>query len=144
MGKCYVKAYYDWIEQTAALSDAERGRLFIAILEYARTGIPPELEGAESILFPVFRTMLDRDDDLSAERARNGTKGGKRKQVQAKSSKPKQTQMTSSLLRQRKKTKTKKKKKTYSHLTVGARARSALPHPHWQRFSPTWLNAIRR
>ena len=130
MGKCYVKAYYDWIEQTAALSDAERGRLFIAILEYARTGIPPELEGAESILFPVFRTMLDRDDELSAERARNGAKGGK------------QTQMTTSLLRQRKKTK--KKTKTYSHLTVGVRARSALPHPHWQRFSPTWLNAIRR
>lgn len=25
MRKCYVKAYYDWIEQTAALSDAERG-----------------------------------------------------------------------------------------------------------------------
>ena len=90
MGKCYVKAYYDWIEQTAALTDAERGRLFIAILEYARTGIPPELDGAESILFPVFRTMLDRDDELSAERSRNGAKGGK--QTQASSSKIKQTE----------------------------------------------------
>lgn len=90
MGKCYVKAYYDWIEQTAALTDAERGRLFIAILEYARTGIPPELEGAESILFPVFRTMLDRDDELSAERSRNGAKGGK--QTQASASKIKQTE----------------------------------------------------
>ena len=33
MAKRYVKAYYDWIEQTSALSDAEKGRLFIAILE---------------------------------------------------------------------------------------------------------------
>ena len=98
MGKCYVKAYYDWIEQTAALSDAERGRLFIAILEYARTGIPPKLEGAESILFPVFRTMLDRDDELSAERSRNGVKGGK--QAQASASKLKQAQASASKLKQ--------------------------------------------
>ena len=106
MGKCYVKAYYDWIEQTAALSDAERGRLFIAILEYARTGIPPELEGAESILFPVFRTMLDRDDELSAERSRNGAKGGK--QTQASTSKIKQTEANAN---DPKPTKTKKEDK---------------------------------
>ena len=106
MGKCYVKAYYDWIEQTAALTDAERGRLFIAILEYARTGIPPELDGAESILFPVFRTMLDRDDELSAERSRNGAKGGK--QTQASSSKIKQTEANAN---DPKPTKTKKEDK---------------------------------
>lgn len=106
VGKCYVKAYYDWIEQTAALSDAERGRLFIAILKYARTGITPELEGAESILFPVFRTMLDRDDELSAERARNGTKGGK--QTQASASKIKQTEANAN---DPKPTKTKKEDK---------------------------------
>lgn len=106
MGKCYVKAYYDWVEQTAALTDAERGRLFIAILEYARTGIVPEMEGRESILFPVFRTMLDRDDEISAERARNGVKGGK--QTQANSSKIKQNQANGNDL---KPTKTKKEDK---------------------------------
>ncbi len=108
MGKCYVKAYYDWIEQTAALSDAERGRLFIAILEYARSGIPPELEGSESILFPVFRTMLDRDDELSAERSKNGSKGGK--QTQASASKIKQTEANANDLKPTK-TKTKKEDK---------------------------------
>ena len=52
MGKCYVKAYYDWIEQTAALEDAERGRLFVAILEYARSGTFPELSGGKRCCFP--------------------------------------------------------------------------------------------
>lgn len=71
MGKCYVKAYYDWIEQTAALSDAERGRLFIAILEYARSGLDPKLDGREGLLFPVFRTMVDRDAQKSRANTNN-------------------------------------------------------------------------
>ena len=90
MGKCYVKAYYDWIEQTAALEDDERGRLFIAILEYARSGTVPDLRGRESVLFPVFRVMLDREEELSTERSANGSKGGK--QTQANSSKFKQSE----------------------------------------------------
>lgn len=77
MGKCYVKAYYDWIEQTAALSDAERGRLFIAILEYARSGLDPKLDGREGLLFPVFRTMVDRDAQKSEVYSQNGKLGGR-------------------------------------------------------------------
>ena len=76
MNICYVKAYFDWIEQTAALSDAERGRLFIAILEYARSGLEPKLDGREGILFPVFRTTIDRDNKKSAAYSENGKKGG--------------------------------------------------------------------
>lgn len=77
MGKCYVKAYYDWIEQTAALSDAERGRLFIAVLEYARSGLEPKLDGREGILFPVFRATLDRDNKISETNSKNGSLGGR-------------------------------------------------------------------
>ena len=77
MNKCYVKAYYDWIEQTAALSDAERGRLFIAVLEYARSGLEPKLDGRESILFPVFQATIDRDDQKSKTNSRNGALGGR-------------------------------------------------------------------
>jgi hypothetical protein len=84
MANCYVKAYYDWIEQTAALSDAERGRLFIAILEYARSGLEPKLDGREGILFPTFKVMLDRDAQKSAINSSNGAKGGRgRKQIEA-------------------------------------------------------------
>ena len=77
MSACYVKAYFDWIEQTAALSDAERGRLFIAILEYARSGLDPKLDGREGILFPVFKATIDRDTQKSARLSENGAKGGR-------------------------------------------------------------------
>ena len=77
MPNCYVKAYYDWIEQTAALSDAERGRLLIAVLQYGRTGIEPKLDGRESILFPVLRATIDRDARKSKACAQNGALGGR-------------------------------------------------------------------
>lgn len=93
MASCYVKAFFDWVEATAALSDAERGRLFISILEYARSGLEPKLDGRESILWPTFKLQIDRDKDLSAGKAENGRKGGK--QTQANSSKFKQIQAKS-------------------------------------------------
>ena len=77
MGKCYVKAYYDWIEQTVALEDAERGRLFVAILEYARSGTFPELSGREAVLFPVFRAIIDRDNQKAEVNSKNGSLGGR-------------------------------------------------------------------
>lgn len=57
----YVKAFFDWPEQMSALSDAEKGRLFVAILKYGETGEIPEMQGAERILFPVFKAQIDRD-----------------------------------------------------------------------------------
>lgn len=107
MATCYVKAYYDWIEQTAALSDAERGRLFIAILEYARSGLEPKLDGRESILFPVFKSIIDRDAKTSTSRAESGSKGGNAK---ANASKQKQTVANASkITNRRQKTKTEDK-----------------------------------
>ena len=95
MAKCYVKAFFDWVEQTAALEDDERGRLFIAILEYARSGIAPDLAGRESILFPVFKSQVDRDLENSTAYAENGKKGGKTKsssQNEPKLTKPNQSE----------------------------------------------------
>lgn len=97
--RCYVKAYYDWVEQMAALEDDERGRLFVAILEYARSGAPPEMSGREAILFPVFKAVVDRDAQKSDVLAKNGATGGsaskanasKSKQMQANESKCKPT-----------------------------------------------------
>ena len=81
MGRCYVKAYYDWIEQTAALEDDERGRLFIAVLEYARSGTCPELSGREAVLFPVFRATIDRDAQKAETNSKNGSLGGRGKKA---------------------------------------------------------------
>ena len=77
MAKCYVKAFFDWIEQVSALEDDEKGRLFVAILEYARSGEVPDMQGRESILFPVFKSQIDRDMESSAKQSENGKKGGR-------------------------------------------------------------------
>ena len=95
MAKCYVKAFFDWIEQTAALEDDERGRLFIAILEYARSGAVPDLAGREAILFPSIKSQIDRDLKNSAVYAQNGKNGGKKKnanQVEPNRAKPNQNE----------------------------------------------------
>lgn len=92
--RCYVKAYYDWVEQMAALEDDERGRLFVAILEYARSGAPPEMSGREAILFPVFKAVVDRDAQKSDTLARNGATGGRASKANA--SKFKQTEANAS------------------------------------------------
>lgn len=81
MAMKYVKAYYDWIEQTAALDDAERGRLFIAVLEYARSGECPPLSGRESVLFPVFKAVIDRDAEKAESNSQNGSRGGRGKKA---------------------------------------------------------------
>lgn len=77
MERRYVKAFFDWVEQMSALEDDERGRLFVAILEYARSGEMPPMEGRESILFPVFKAQIDRDMETSRRQAENGKKGGR-------------------------------------------------------------------
>lgn len=56
----YIKIsveYLDWMEK---LDREARGNLFTAMLEYARDGAIQELEGDESILWPVVRSQLDR------------------------------------------------------------------------------------
>ena len=63
MAMKYLKVYYDWAEVTATLSDAERGRLITALVQYAKAGILPELTGAERHLFPMFQAQIDRDRD---------------------------------------------------------------------------------
>ena len=86
--RCYVKAYYDWIEQTAALEDDEKGRLFVAILEYARSGEIPDNLGRESLLFPVFKSVVDRDAQKSDALAQNGAAGGRAPKANSSKSKP--------------------------------------------------------
>lgn len=86
--RCYVKAYYDWIEQTAALEDDEKGRLFVAILEYARSGEIPDNLGRESLLFPVFKSVVDRDAQKSDALAQNGAAGGRAPKANASKCKP--------------------------------------------------------
>ena len=95
----YVQIYFDFLNSIEPLDDAERGRLFTAILRYASTGELPDLEGNERFIFPTARAMIDRDQEqykkTCAARAEYGQRGGlakasKSKQKQAKRSKSSQ------------------------------------------------------
>lgn len=81
----YVKLFVDYLDAIEPLGDAERGRLFTALLEYARTGEVPQLGGNERFIFPMMKAQLDRDAasnmELSEKRAAAGSLGGKQKQA---------------------------------------------------------------
>ena len=81
MAMAYVKMFVDWADIISPLDDAERGRLFTAILEYARAGYPTELTGNERFLFPVLKAQVDREeasyDTLCKKNQDNGKLGGR-------------------------------------------------------------------
>lgn len=85
MALSYVKIFLDWEERTETLSDAEKGRLMTAIVQFAKSGIQPDLQGAERHVFPTFRLQIDRDkaelESLSAARSESGKKGGRPKKA---------------------------------------------------------------
>lgn len=90
----YIKIFVDYLDALEPLGDAERGRLFTALLEYARTGTASHLGGNERFIFPLLRAQIDRDKEayeaekasLHERRSKAGQKGG-----QANASKQKQT-----------------------------------------------------
>lgn len=95
----YLKVYTDFAEAMEALSDAERGRLFVSMLQYASTGEAGALSGAERFVWPIAKQNIDRAQAELEKRAENGRKGGRpkkateneEKQKKAKESKKKQT-----------------------------------------------------
>lgn len=64
MARAYICAYFSYLETIKPLSEAERGRLFTALLEYGATGVEPELRGNERIVFPGMRAQIDRDNAI--------------------------------------------------------------------------------
>ena len=89
----YIKVYRDFIEVARELNDGERGRLFLAIMQYANGEEVPPLQGAEKIAFVVLRSQIDRDDaahDEYIEKQReNGKRGGRPKKDKPENKKPK-------------------------------------------------------
>ena len=62
----------NWFMAIAALDDVERGRLFLALMEYRAGKEPEELGGVAGNLFSYMR----KDIDISIARAKAGSKGG--------------------------------------------------------------------
>ena len=61
--------YFSYAEQLAMLSDDERGRLILALLEYAQTGALPAFApaSATAMLFSCMRSQTDRDVEKYAD-----------------------------------------------------------------------------
>ena len=81
MPKSYIKVFIDLLDSIEPLDDAEKGRLFTALLNYAKDGKTPELPGNERFLFPMIKAQLDRDAasyEVRCETNRaNGSLGGR-------------------------------------------------------------------
>lgn len=70
----YLKVFTDFIDDLEEYGDAERGRLFSAMLEYARSGTEPGFRGNERFIWKSVKASIDRERDTyerMAERARN-------------------------------------------------------------------------
>ena len=79
----YVQVYLDLIHSLEPLSDAERGRLFTAMLGYAGQGTEPELRGNERFVWPQLKSQIDRNnanyENVSKVRSESGKQGGRPK-----------------------------------------------------------------
>lgn len=63
MARDYVCLYHSYLDAVQALGDAERGRLFTAMLEYSLTGATGHLSGNERFIFPMVKAQIDRDKE---------------------------------------------------------------------------------
>lgn len=57
----YIKVFTDFVETIEILGDAERGRLFTAMLKYAESSETPDLRGNERFIWSAAKQMIDRE-----------------------------------------------------------------------------------
>ncbi len=73
--------YYDYRNHLALLSDAERGQLLMALLDYSESGKEQELTGAALMAYSFIKAQMDRDAAKYAEtvqkRREAGRQGGR-------------------------------------------------------------------
>ena len=75
----YLKVFTDFAEVIEPLSDAERGRLFMSMLQYASTGEAGTLSGAERFVWPTAKQNIDRTRVEAERNSACGSKGGRPK-----------------------------------------------------------------
>ena len=73
----YVKVFTNFKRSMEGLSDAEKGRLFDAMLEYAETGEEPNLPGNERFVWGSVLNMFDAMNRFNEKQRANGLKGGR-------------------------------------------------------------------
>lgn len=86
----YLKVFTDFATAIEPLSDAEKGRLFTAMLEYAETGTEPRFSGNERFLWPTAKSHIDREAAFCEKQRTNASKA-KPSQTKPNEAKPSQT-----------------------------------------------------
>ncbi len=82
----HIKLFFDDLDAMELLGDAEKGRLFTALLVYGKSGEAPQLGGNERFLFPMMRARIDREKAAEQEISKKRREAGKRG-IQAKQAK---------------------------------------------------------
>lgn len=72
-------AYHSYLDAMEMLNDAERGRLFTALLIYSSTGADPDLRGNERFIFPTMKEQIDRDAKRYTEKCRKQSDNAKKR-----------------------------------------------------------------
>lgn len=89
----YLNLFFSFPEDTELLTDAQRGRLVVAMVRYARNGEQPVLEGNEKFLWPLHKGQIDRTAEqlkkYSEKQKENGSKGGRPRKANALNENPK-------------------------------------------------------
>lgn len=83
----FICMYKDYVDVFRDLTDVRRGRLIMAVLEYAFGGGEPQLRGEERLAFSMIRSQIDRDRekyiDTCQRNREHGKKGGRPKKALA-------------------------------------------------------------
>ena len=87
----YLKVWTNFREVISMLDDAEKGRLFEAMLLYADSGTEMELTGNERIVWPGAKQGIDLTARKNETLRNNGTKGGRPTEKGEKKTKQNQT-----------------------------------------------------
>ena len=72
MARPGIMLYFDILEPIRMLSDEDKGRLLVAMLEYGRDGVVPKLDGSLGIVWSFVYPLIDKDgqryDDMKLQR----------------------------------------------------------------------------
>lgn len=94
MGLEYIQLFADMEQYFEPYSDAERGRLTMAMMAYAFRGEEPSFPGNERFIWPILRNHIDRCVQNVESKKANGSKGGRpaKGKTEEKQTKPEETE----------------------------------------------------
>lgn len=90
MSLAYIQLFPDMRGLLEAYDDAQKGRLLMALMDYAFDGTEPSFDGPERYIWPALRRHADQSAAKSERIKASGAKGGEAKQRNATSSESKQ------------------------------------------------------